>query len=156
MWPPAASVATVIFSRWRLTPNGQRWTSDRDPGSITHPPFNYSFYCGRSARNAHRLLEACYLMLHMIPINPCDCGHKNVSDNSGCLTLWCPLHLTLDVAFSPRLQPVEQTEAGFPELSSVVRVENIGLLPAPCIFPVQAPLGASLSSPFYLLIGKCV
>lgn len=91
------------------------------PQIYTHPPSNYMFYCGQSARNAPKLLEACYLTLHMIPINPCDCCNKIVSDNSGCLTLWCPLHATLDVAFSPRLQPVEHTKAGFPEPSSIVR-----------------------------------
>lgn len=63
------------------------------PKIYTYPPSNYTFYCGRSARYAPKLLEACYLTLHMIPINPCDCCNKNVSDNSGCLTLWCPLSL---------------------------------------------------------------
>jgi len=106
MWPRVASVATVIFSSWRLKPNGQCWTRVRDPGNITQiytlPPSNYSFYRGRSARSVSRLLEACYLMLHMIPINSCDCGHKNVSDNSSVLTLWCPLHSTLDIVLSLR------------------------------------------------------
>ncbi len=108
MWRPVENAATDISKSWRVKPNEQRWTSDRDPGisltssDYTHPPSNYTFYYGRSARNELKLLEACYVMLHMIPINPCDCSHKNVSDNSSYLILWCPFHATLDAAFSLR------------------------------------------------------
>ncbi|XP_026100076.1 DNA repair protein XRCC4-like isoform X3 [Carassius auratus] len=85
------------------------------PQIYTHPTSNYTFYCGRSTHSTPKLLEACYLMLRMIPINPCNCGHKNVSYNSGCLILWCPVYANLDAAFSPRLWPVKQTEEAFPE-----------------------------------------
>lgn len=135
MWRPVENAASDISKSWRVEPNEQLWTSVRDPGIIiTHilRLITHSIADDRPVTNSN---SWSYVMLHMIPINPCDCSHKNISDNSSCLILWCPFH-------SPRLQ----TEAGFPEPSSVVQNPLVV-----CQHQRSPPLGASLSSSFLLI-----
>ncbi len=82
----------------RKHPDGRQLKRHPRCGALSKTPSPTSPRAGESSQTASEiqvsssltsshLTTACYVMLHMIPINPCDCSHKHVSDNSSRLIL---------------------------------------------------------------------